>query len=84
MPFSAAFRWNWIEISGRATPVMNTTMPSKNLPAQASAQIRNCMAVIGIDFNAVPSGHWGSSSMYSCTDFPLTFGACGLSSMSVM
>ena len=59
MPLSAAFRWNWIEISGRATPVMNTTMPSKNLPAQASAQIRNCMAVIGIDFNAVPSGHGG-------------------------
>ena len=77
-PLSAAVRWNWIEISGRATPVMNTTMPSKNLPAQASAQIRNCMAVIGVDGNAVPSGQLGRSSMYSCTVFPLT---CGLSTV---
>ena len=70
-PLSAAFRWNWIEISGRATPVMNTTMPSKNLPAQASAQIRNCIAVIGAGASSIvfrardlepAAGHGGAVS----------------------
>ena len=46
-------------ISGSATPVMNTTKPSKNLPAAASAQMRHCIAVIGADFRLVPSGQIG-------------------------
>lgn len=32
---------------GKATPVVKTTMPSKNLPAAASPQMSHCMLVIG-------------------------------------
>ena len=50
-------------ISGIATPVMNTTRPSKNLPAAASVQMRHCIAVIGVDWSAVPSAQIGVSSI---------------------
>jgi hypothetical protein len=52
-----------LTISGSATPVMNTTSPSKNLPADASSQIRHCMAVIGMKSVGVPSGQAGVWSM---------------------
>ena len=55
--------WKPREISGNATPVMNTTTPSKNLPAAASVQMRHCIAVIGVDGSGVPSGQSGRSSM---------------------
>ena len=50
-------------ISGSATPVMNTTMPSKNLPAVARPQMRHCIAVSGAAGATVPSAHCGVSSM---------------------
>jgi hypothetical protein len=50
-------------ISGKATPVMKTTRPSKNLPAAASVQMRHCMLVMGVDSTGVPSAHSGVSSM---------------------
>ena len=34
-------------MSGKATPVVKTTMPSKNLPAAANPQISHCIWVIG-------------------------------------
>src|ERR1700761_7071422 len=57
-------------MSGRATPVMKTTKPSKNLPAAASIQMSLCIWVMGVEGRAVPSGQTGSSSMYSCTVRP--------------
>ena len=63
MPFSAAPIWNSRAISGRATPVMKTTKPSKNFPAAASAQMRHCIVVIGADVRVVPSDQAGSSSI---------------------
>ena len=63
MPFSAGESPKSFTISGRATPVMNTTSPSKNLPAEASTQIRHCMAVIGTKSVGVPSGQAGVWSM---------------------
>jgi hypothetical protein len=42
---------------------MNTTKPSKNLPDAASAQMRHCIPVIGVDFNEVPSDQIGTSSI---------------------
>src|SRR6266545_1906110 len=48
MPFLAGESPKSFTISGRATPVRNTTSPSKNLPAEASSQIRHCMPVIGM------------------------------------
>ena len=50
-------------MSGMATPVMNTTSPSKNLPAAASDQMRHCMAVMGVADTGVPSRHCGVSSI---------------------
>ena len=50
-------------ISGMATPVTKTTRPSKNLPEAASVQMRHCMAVIGVDWRAVPSAQTGISSI---------------------
>src|ERR1700728_4256640 len=61
-PFWAGVISNCRAISGKATPVMKTTKPSKNLPAAASIQMRHCMVVLGLDFSLVPSGHIGSSS----------------------
>ena len=46
-------------ISGSATPVMNTTKPSKNFPTAASDHISHCIDVIGTDGREVPSGHIG-------------------------
>ena len=66
-PCSAEPRWNSSENSGSATPVMNTTKPSKNFPAAASDQINHCMPVIGTDGTLVPSGHCGRSSIQPCT-----------------
>jgi hypothetical protein len=63
MPCCAVVSPKSLPISGRATPVMKTTKPSKNLPAVASHQIRHCMAVIGADGTAVPSRQAGTSSM---------------------
>jgi len=44
-PLSDAFRWKWIAISGRATPVMNRPCPRRTCP-RGEAQIRTCMAVM--------------------------------------
>ena len=63
MPFSAGDRPNSSTISGRATPVMKTTSPSKNLPAVASSQMRVCMRVMATDTVGVPSGQCGVWSM---------------------
>jgi hypothetical protein len=46
-PFSVAPNANSRPIRGKATPVVKTTMPSKNLPAAASPQMSHCMLVIG-------------------------------------
>jgi hypothetical protein len=46
-PFSVAPNANSCPIRGKATPVVKTTMPSKNLPAAASPQMSHCMLVIG-------------------------------------
>src|SRR5262245_54702786 len=46
-PFSVAPRANSFVISGKATPVVKTTMPSKNLPAAASHQMNHCILVMG-------------------------------------
>ena len=46
-PFSVAPKANSCAISGSATPVVNTTTPSKNLPAAARPQMSHCMLVIG-------------------------------------
>ena len=54
---------NSAPMSGRATPVMNTTRPSKNLPAAARLQIRHCMAVMGAAGTTVPSRQMGVSSI---------------------
>ena len=62
-PLPAGDRPNSVTISGNATPVMNTTSPSKNLPAVASTQMRHCMLVIGTDTVGVPSGQNGVWSM---------------------
>jgi hypothetical protein len=59
MPFSIGDRPNSLTISGRATPVMKTTRPSKNLPAVARVQMRHCMRVIGTLGVGVPSGQAG-------------------------
>ena len=67
MPFSSGDRANSLTISGRATPVMNTTSPSKNLPAVASSQMRHCMRVMETDGVGVPSGQRGVSSIYPWT-----------------
>ena len=64
MPCSNSPRFQSLLISGKATPVMNTTMPSKNLPAAASAQISHCMRVIGVMETKVPSSQRGVSSIY--------------------
>jgi hypothetical protein len=37
---------NSFPISGKATPVVKTTMPSKNLPAAANPQISHCILVM--------------------------------------
>ena len=66
-PASPALSANSRVISGTVTPPMNTTKPSKNLPDAASAQMRHCMPVMGVDFSVVPSDHTGNSSIYSCT-----------------
>ena len=58
-PFSAGPIPNSRERSGSATPVMNATNPSKNLPAAASDQMSHCMPVIGADGSLVPSDHIG-------------------------
>jgi hypothetical protein len=42
---------------------MNTTKPSKNLPAVASHQMRHCIAVIGAIGTGVPSCQTGTSSI---------------------
>jgi hypothetical protein len=42
---------------------MKTTIPSKNLPAQARPKIRHCIGVTGASGAPVPSGHSGTSSM---------------------
>jgi hypothetical protein len=62
-PCSVAVMLNSRAIRGVATPVMKTTRPSKNLPAAASAQIRHCIAVMGVEATAVPSAQTGLSSM---------------------
>jgi hypothetical protein len=62
-PFWAEPISNSREISGSATPVMNTTKPSKNLPAAASVQMRRCIAVNPTVGRTVPSGHIGRSSI---------------------
>ena len=62
-PFSVAPKANSCAISGSATPVMNTTTPSKNLPAAASPQMSHCMLVIGENDTAVASAQTGVSSM---------------------
>ena len=46
-PCSVAPKANSLPMSGKATPVVKTTMPSKNLPAAAKAQISHCIWVIG-------------------------------------
>src|SRR5438067_1841876 len=46
-PFSVAPSANSFPISGKATPVVKTTMPSKNLPAAAKPQISHCILVMG-------------------------------------
>ena len=48
---------------------MNTTLPSKNLPAVASVQMRHCIRVIGTLGVGVPSGQDGVWSIYACTLF---------------
>jgi hypothetical protein len=58
-PLPAGDRPKSATISGRATPVMNTTSPSKNLPAVASPQMRHCMRVMGTETVGVPSGQNG-------------------------
>ena len=67
MPLPAGERPNSSTISGRATPVMNTTRPSKNLPAVASVQMRHCIWVIGTLGVGVPSGQAGVWSIYAWT-----------------
>jgi hypothetical protein len=42
---------------------MNTTSPSKNLPAAARVQISDYMLVVDADESGVPSRHNGVSSM---------------------
>src|SRR5271170_4935256 len=80
-PVWLAARWNSRAISGTVTPPMNTTKPSKNLPEAASAQIRHCIPVIGVDFSRVPSDHTGNSSMYSCTVFAFDW-LCGFDTVT--
>jgi len=63
IPFSVEPISNSRAISGRATPVMNTTKPSKNFPAAARVQMRRCIPVIGTLGSAVPSGQIGRSSI---------------------
>ncbi len=63
IPFCTSLRENSATIRGRATPVMNTTMPSKNFPAEASHQMRHCMRVKGVKGASVPSRQTGLSSM---------------------
>jgi|GEM_PF-4070024 len=55
---------------------MNTTSPSKNVPAVASSQMRHCMGVIGANGAGVPSAQPGVSSMQAWTLRP----ACSLCS----
>jgi hypothetical protein len=62
-PCWSAFVLNSTAMRGMATPVIKTTIPSKNLPAAASHQILHCMAVIGVDATSVPSAQRGVSSM---------------------
>lgn len=69
-PCWVVFREKSIVIRGRATPVMKIMMPSKNLPAAASHQIRHCIPVIGGIAVSVPSRQRGLSSMYSWTVRP--------------
>lgn len=62
-PLSIAPNPNSFVIRGSATPVMKTTIPSKNLPAAASHQMNHCMLVVGEYRTAVASAHIGVSSM---------------------
>jgi hypothetical protein len=50
-------------MSGSATPVVKTTMPSKNLPAAASPQMSHCIEVMGECRTGVASAQTGVSSM---------------------
>ena len=63
MPCCASVRSYSLAISGRATPVRNTTRPSKNLPATESHQIRCCISVSRDGGAVVPSAHSGDSSI---------------------
>ncbi len=63
IPFSVAPNPNSCAISGSATPVVNTTTPSKNLPAAASHQMNHCILVMGENDTAVASAQTGVSSM---------------------
>src|SRR5260221_530832 len=69
-PFSVAPKANSFAISGKATPVVKTTMPSKNLPAAASHQMNHCILVMGPWWTGVASAQTGVSSMYSWTLLP--------------
>src|SRR5216684_2246397 len=71
-PFSVTPKANSFAISGSATPVVKTTMPSKNLPAAASPQISHCMLVREEYLTGVASAQTGVSSMYSWTVLPDT------------
>jgi hypothetical protein len=71
-PLSVTPNPNSCAISGRATPVMKTTTPSKNLPAAANPQMNHCILVIGEYSTGVASAQTGVSSMYSWTVFPDT------------
>ena len=62
-PCCAALMLYSTAISGSATPVMNTTKPSKNFPAAARERMRHCIAVIGVIPTAVPSAQIGRSSI---------------------
>ncbi len=60
-PASAVPSPNSTVTSGSATPVMKTTIASKNFPAHARPKILDCIDVMGASGDKVPSGHWGTS-----------------------
>jgi hypothetical protein len=62
-PRSVAPKPNSLAMSGSATPVMNTTTPSKNLPAAARPQMNHCIWVMGEKWTGVASAQTGVSSM---------------------
>ncbi|WP_245937911.1 hypothetical protein [Williamsia limnetica] len=66
-PVLADDRSNSSMMSGKATPTMKTINPSKNFPADASSQIRRCIAVVAPALAGVPSLQSGTSSMYCWT-----------------